>query len=1562
MAAPPGLSWDALLAEMLGPAARSSSPPPDEDDDEFHLRNFDPAPGSQDLNVSQEMLESMKEPKLGHAVSNHVHSQMGRILALNASDANIDRNEAVKKVSGFYLENGRTLHCSKAAIGQLTQTPPHLLESTLVTVVNGMMHLDKFCRAQVERACTQGKLLPLLYIDSSRYDETPMKVRVKEVLTSLNTADPQGATFAAEGAEPQAPSFATLMSQFFTQTSAMCKLFATDNKFAILLKSQPGPEEGDSVDPEYLVVQGPSLTHLQCLERATGGTLMQGLLENLSVSDHVAGIPFKVRSTCIDEAGSNKVAEAALLSSLGPTWHGLHFPCNVHKVARTLQKTMDLVSEHIAGLLHFALALETSTAMSQFRQALLQVISSRTLVIRHGTPPAEAVAYREFILRLFGKSGSKLATRRYLLSTLLNGDWRKRDVIEVFVPAAFEVNRADLQAKITEGTLLALTSKVFSKYPRHRWLGCDVATDEVGLLESIHGLGSAALAVMQQGLAHPRAQRGGPPAAVPAREDPNFGLGSTGEPEVLHPDEAEDDEGPSSSMAAAQPGPAELSARNARYRRQALQWLKTDPLESVMLLRMCMSPLVELLTTYISRAGQSWLQSSRAQACEQRPAGQPEQTPISSLYEYVKLTAEQQFFESLKGLTQDPDWDRLPATSRCIRFQALAFCMTSRMGALVHQLLCLPARQCPYALLAAVDGEDILLEVQAKPPCLMDDFTKAFLRHFAAGPDFDRRDLQMCLQLLLERSHCDTVQVEWGHGRVNRLISVQKAHTHAPRLEYVNAQFVAQKHLERRLAWMSAADRKIVRKRPSVPSGVSGVEPRLKRARTRPAGGGGGAWRAFLSSRTKGQLGRVDFSQLKDEYRTEKAANSQLYQQWQRAGSAATRKHKLSKAPSFGPSTRSMRRKALTSMQPSRAIGGQLQGPLTIATTIAAERPFDHLQIDLKKQLTEVRRLALAEAKQRRLVQQRCLATLADFVSEKEADACAAALVSLPQLRTVPACLHLVPQPGLQKMEVVFLDDLSTIQNVASWITEHSRSNNFQRFLAADWTSKNRPLLHAAAPEPKDNPSPVTPCLHDGYCTCQPHTRGLVHIRKMLHQAVKTAIKTKLLDKAMLQAAYVCVELLPTPVATTEEDEGWTALLDDFVSEPDGPGFQFSTEHPTWLHIALQYLSPFRMTYQLLEEIDSDRAGHRCLQQTGTFMGEGEVAAAVSQDCTWQLQLHQIISTAAPLVQLRPTLAYVEKLASPATSMWPPPTRGRKRGSKDRTPRARRPRQSGKPDNEDDLDLDEAQQASPCDEEGEEFSPGHEEMGDWWASDNYQDQGIDEADVPESDLDGDGDPLSALLDEYMGDLQDALAIAEADAEEGLEASLAEVESMMPDPLVETPHPEVIEEPAPELAEPLPASPVHEAAAEGPAEEQPTAAEEPAEAPPRMAPQPRGGGARLRAECVVTVPGGAISYYGLKDVFQATCSNRKHGRCVLTRRGGAGARASQGRPLGLLSAWLSLGEAFETKQEHWDRTLWPDAELRAHHRDLLSLQPLGATLLNFERVQREDEGPEPEECP
>jgi len=116
---------------------------------------------------------------------------------------------------------------------------------------------------------------------------------------------------------------------------------------------------------------------------------------------------------------------------------------------------------------------------------------------------------------------------------------------------------------------------------------------------------------------------------------------------------------------------------------------------------------------------------------------------------------------------------------------------------------------------------------------------------------------------------------------------------------------------------------------------------------------------------------------------------------------------------------------------------------------------------------------------------------------------------------------------------------------------------------------------------------------------------------------------------------------------------------------------------------------------------------------------------------------------------------------------------------------------------------------------------------------------------------------------------------------------------------------------------------------------------------------------------LAVDGGTISFYPSKNVFEARCNNPLHGSCVLTRSGwGLGATTRRrakgfGRPLGLLSSWLSAGVACGSKAEHWqEEHTKPHHHIRQMSRLVLESLPGAGELLAHERPREGDEDEEP----
>ena len=104
-------------------------------------------------------------------------------------------------------------------------------------------------------------------------------------------------------------------------------------------------------------------------------------------------------------------------------------------------------------------------------------------------------------------------------------------------------------------------------------------------------------------------------------------------------------------------------------------------------------------------------------------------------------------------------------------------------------------------------------------------------------------------------------------------------------------------------------------------------------------------------------------------------------------------------------------------------------------------------------------------------------------------------------------------------------------------------------------------------------------------------------------------------------------------------------------------------------------------------------------------------------------------------------------------------------------------------------------------------------------------------------------------------------------------------------------------------------------------------------------------------------------------FQATCRHWEQDtaeKCRLTRTTTASENPeeapAQGRPLGLLSAWLLHSNLFNHIGEHTDPfgLYLLDYEKRCRAREYLKTLPAGLLLLTYERDQRPGEPEEPEE--
>eukprot|EP00971_Amphidinium_carterae_P111227 2203119-Amphidinium_carterae.2 len=79
------------------------------------------------------------------------------------------------------------------------------------------------------------------------------------------------------------------LSTFMYQDAVLCKLFANENKWAVLLKSE-GQTASSVHSAQYILWEGQTQTHLQCLESASGLVLHETIMHNHAASERATGV------------------------------------------------------------------------------------------------------------------------------------------------------------------------------------------------------------------------------------------------------------------------------------------------------------------------------------------------------------------------------------------------------------------------------------------------------------------------------------------------------------------------------------------------------------------------------------------------------------------------------------------------------------------------------------------------------------------------------------------------------------------------------------------------------------------------------------------------------------------------------------------------------------------------------------------------------------------------------------------------------------------------------------------------------------------------------------------------------------------------------------------------------------------------------------------------------------------------------------------------------------------------------------------------------------------------
>ena len=342
---------------------------------------------------------------------------------------------------------------------------------------------DRWLRARLEWRIADyvPNVSLLLYIDASAYDETPLKLTTKHFgfvrtgddvrdVTSIVAADSSEALLASQE-----------VGDVVFKDVSPCKLLQTQSAFGMVVR----------IAARTVLIRSNSLHWVQVLDRNTADALRHALNLSTGVSPAASEFDRKLRLSAVDKAGSNVRNESGIMEQR-PGWESLVSFCHVHVASTCHTKTFDLADAHVTGAINYALSIIGGASMQEFREALRDVIDSRMQILV-GTRSAQATEFAQAAMSLYLKEGSHLQRRRAILTTLANGDWRDRDHVQFYVPPGSTVDRSTVVTIWCNKVIWAVAGRARLTYPRHRWTGARLAFSDIGLLDSLHGLASAAI-------------------------------------------------------------------------------------------------------------------------------------------------------------------------------------------------------------------------------------------------------------------------------------------------------------------------------------------------------------------------------------------------------------------------------------------------------------------------------------------------------------------------------------------------------------------------------------------------------------------------------------------------------------------------------------------------------------------------------------------------------------------------------------------------------------------------------------------------------------------------------------------------------------------------------------------------------------------------------------------------------------------------------------------------------------------------------------------------------------
>ena len=670
----------------------------------------------------------------------------------------------------------------------------------ITLVASALVEADRYVRWLLEYFLTSLFDLRqcLLYVDVGAYDETPMAFVVSDI--DQQALDDTAASVPEHAARVQVP---ILPWQSDQASKQVIKLLQSSQDFGLLFEMHRGGLATPAADQRYLMVVGDSINWLQRIQDGKATTTLGALERTNAVTTASASFANKIRLACNDDAKQNPLTERLMVSRRSNNWQGWRWYCEVHKAATAFEWTFLLLEWYISGMLNLSLSLNNFGNLATFRMKLKYAIM-HLITLRTQPLDEDAIRYKMTALRIWLGSGRKRSYKCMVLLTLLPGDWRLRDAIEIDLAKGECLN--EKKEVVADGVSMILAGTKVPEWPRHRWKGADLSAGFIGLMQSVHGLLSLTyrlwMADMQSSSSNSKSMPNVDPMGdeLPAASDNEDAAGdcevaraaehalvpaSGGQP--ADTDHAAADHTPRAD--ASKPGPEE----NARFRSKAFAFTESDHLDHTFTIRLTMESLRVLLDAKL------WVGSSRWELHQRALAANASLSNSSSwpyrtfpLMEAALNTAEDSFFERLGHLSDTPTmWACISKVTESM--VATTFKTISRAGCMVEELLAAPHKLAPFNLFKVLFKPEEGPAVARRRDC--EQCRHPLVEHYAQqyGDQLGCLQSRMQLYLLLSKGATDISKLEALHAWIRRLI-FSRPQTHGNSLEHISAHWCCRRH------------------------------------------------------------------------------------------------------------------------------------------------------------------------------------------------------------------------------------------------------------------------------------------------------------------------------------------------------------------------------------------------------------------------------------------------------------------------------------------------------------------------------------------------------------------------------------------------------------------------------------------------------------------------------------------------------------------------------------------------------------------------------------------------